>query len=127
MIRLSTDRGLIAVDNDVYTNIAGHAATNCFGVKGMAVRSVTDGLVHLLRIEAMSKGVKVIFEDDGSITINLHIMVDRGSTWPPSALPSSAKSSTMSQNPPAQPSRLLTSMWIPSPKINQCEITHGGK
>ena len=78
MIRLSTDRGLIAVDTDVYTNIAGRAATNCFGVKGMAVRSMTDGLVHLLRREAMSKGVKVGFCDDGSIAIDLHIIVDRG-------------------------------------------------
>lgn len=78
MIRLSTDRGLIAVDSDVYTNIAGYAATNCFGVKGMAVRSMTDGLVHLLRREAMSKGVKVTFCDDNSIVIDLHIMVDRG-------------------------------------------------
>lgn len=78
MIRLSTDRGLIAVDTDVYTNIAGRAATNCFGVKGMAVRSMTDGLVHLLRREAMSKGVKVNFFDDGSISVDLHIIVDRG-------------------------------------------------
>ena len=78
MIRLSTDRGLIAVDSDVYTNIAGYAATNCFGVKGMAVRSMTDGLVHLLRREAMGKGVKVTFCDDNSIMIDLHIMVDRG-------------------------------------------------
>ena len=78
MIRLSTERGLIAVDSDVYTNIAGHAATNCFGVKGMAVRSMTDGLVHLLRREAMSKGVKVVFCEDDSIVIDLHIMVDRG-------------------------------------------------
>lgn len=78
MIRLSNDRGLIAVDTDVYTNIAGRAATNCFGVKGMAVRSVSDGLVHLLRREAMSKGVKVSFCEDGSIIIDLHIIVDRG-------------------------------------------------
>ena len=78
MIRLSTDLGLIAVDSDVYTNIAGYAATNCFGVKGMAVRSMTDGLVHLLRREAMGKGVKVTFCDDNSIMIDLHIMVDRG-------------------------------------------------
>ena len=77
MIRLSTDRGLVAVDSAVYTNIAGHAATNCFGVKGMAVRSMTDGLVHLLRREAMSKGVKVAFCEDGSIIIDLHIMVDK--------------------------------------------------
>ena len=78
MIRLSTEQGLIAVDSAVYTNIAGHAATNCFGVKGMAVRSVTDGLVHLLRREAMGKGVKVTFCKDGSIIIDLHIMVNRG-------------------------------------------------
>ena len=56
MIRLKTEEGTIAVDNAVYTNIAGYAATNCFGVKGMAVRSMTDGLVHLLRKEAMGKG-----------------------------------------------------------------------
>ncbi len=78
MIRLATDRGLIAVDGAVYTNLAGYAATNCFGVKGMAVRSMTDGLVHLLRREAMGKGVKVVFCDDSSIVIDLHIMVDRG-------------------------------------------------
>ncbi len=78
MIRQSTDRGLVAVDSSVYTNIAGNAATNCFGVKGMAARSVSDGLVHLLRREAMGKGVKVHFLDDGSISIDLHIAVDRG-------------------------------------------------
>lgn len=78
MIRHSTDLGLIAVDSDVYTNIAGYAATNCFGVKGMAARSITDGLVHLLRWEAMSKGVKVTFCEEGDLIIDLHIMVDRG-------------------------------------------------
>ena len=77
MIRLNTENGTIAVSSDVYTNIAGYAATNCFGVKGMAVRSMTDGLVHLLRKEAMSKGVRVTFHDDSSISIDLHIMVDK--------------------------------------------------
>ena len=78
MIRLKTEEGTIAVDNAVYTNIAGYAATNCFGVKGMAVRSMTDGLVHLLRKEAMGKGVRVTFQSDNSIAIDLHIMVDKG-------------------------------------------------
>ena len=40
MIRLTTDKGAVAVDASVYTNIAGVAASNCFGVKGMAVRSM---------------------------------------------------------------------------------------
>ena len=78
MIRLKTDNGSIAVDSAGYTNIAGYAATNCFGVKGMAVRSMTDGLVHLLRREAMSKGVRVTFHEDNSISIDLHIMIDKG-------------------------------------------------
>ena len=77
MIRLKTEEGTIAVDNAVYTNIAGYAATHCFGVKGMAVRSMTDGLVHLLRKEAMGKGVRVTFQSDNSIAIDLHIMVDK--------------------------------------------------
>jgi len=78
MIRHTNDHGLIAVNTDVYTNIAGRAASSCFGVRGMAVRSMTDGLVHLLRKEAMGKGVKVNFCEDGSITIDLHIIVNRG-------------------------------------------------
>ena len=77
MIRMNTDIGQITVDSAVYTNIAGFAATNCFGVKGMAVRSMTDGLVHLLRREAMGKGVKVTFNADNSLSIDLHIMVDK--------------------------------------------------
>ena len=76
MIRLNTDKGTIAVDSDVYTSIAGYAATNCFGVKGMAFRSMTDGLVHLLRKEAMGKGVRVTFHDGNAISIDLHIIVD---------------------------------------------------
>ncbi|MFI3313176.1 MAG: Asp23/Gls24 family envelope stress response protein [Eubacteriales bacterium] len=78
MIRLSTDKGAIAVDSAVYTNIAGAAATNCFGVKGMAVRSVTDGLVHLLKKEAMNKGVRVVFHEDQTLSIDLHIVIVHG-------------------------------------------------
>ena len=78
MIRMNTDLGQITVDSAVYTNIAGFAATNCFGVKGMAYRSMTDGLVHLLRREAMSKGVKVTYNEDGTVSIELHIVVENG-------------------------------------------------
>ena len=78
MIRMNTDAGQITVDSAVYTNIAGFAATNCFGVKGMAQRSMTDGLVHLLRPEAMSKGVKVTYNDDHTVSIELHIVVENG-------------------------------------------------
>ena len=82
MICRKTDAGEIKVGNNVYTNIVGNAATNCFGVKGMAIRSVSDGLVHLLRRESMGKGVLVRTNEDGSISIELHIMIDQGVNIP---------------------------------------------
>ena len=54
MIKVQTGQGEITISSAVFTTITGAAATNCFGVKGMAYRSMTDGLVHLLRREAMS-------------------------------------------------------------------------
>ena len=78
MIRHETENGSVNVSTGVYTEIVGTAATNCFGVKGMAYRSMTDGLVHLLRREAMSKGVKVIYNDDNTVSILLHIVVENG-------------------------------------------------
>ena len=77
-MRLETERGVIQISPEVFTNITGAAATNCYGVKGMAIRSKTDGLVHLLRKESMSKGVKVVSNDDDTVSIQLHIIVDNG-------------------------------------------------
>ena len=56
MIRHETENGTVNVSTSVYTEIVGTAATNCFGVKGMAARSLTDGVYHLLRKESMGKG-----------------------------------------------------------------------
>ena len=78
MIQHNNDKGSVIVSAAVYTEIAGTAATNCFGVKGMAARSVQDGLFHLLRKESAGKGVLVEFHDDNTITIDLHIIVDHG-------------------------------------------------
>ena len=47
MIRHENENGSINVSTNVYTDIVGTAAANCFGVKGMAARSVTDGVYHL--------------------------------------------------------------------------------
>jgi len=82
MVKLCTDKGAITISHDVFTNLAGLAATNCFGVRGMAMRSVSDGLVHLLKREVMSKGVLVSFSDDGKMTIALHIIIKNGINIP---------------------------------------------
>jgi len=78
MIRQKNENGTIHVSTSVYVDIAGTAASNCFGVKGMAARSLTDGVYHLLRKESMGKGVRVTFHEDDTISVDLHIMVDNG-------------------------------------------------
>ena len=77
-MKLQTEKGRIQLTSAVFSNLTGAVATSCYGVKGMAFRSKTDGLVHLLRRESMSKGVKITYNDDQSITIDLHIIVDNG-------------------------------------------------
>ena len=45
---IQNEKGSIEISNEVFTVISGHAATNCFGVKGMAFRNMKDGIVSLL-------------------------------------------------------------------------------
>ena len=78
MITHENENGKVCVSTNVYTDIAGTAASNCFGVKVMAARSVKDCVYHLLRKESASKGVRVDFHEDGTISIDLHIMVEHG-------------------------------------------------
>ena len=77
-MKLQNDLGEIRISSEVFTAVTGSAATNCYGVKGMAVRSKTDGLVHLLKRESMAKGVKVYYNEDGTVSIELHIIVENG-------------------------------------------------
>ena len=78
MIKVQTGRGEVTISNAVFTAITGAAATNCFGVKGMAYRSMPDGLVRLLRREAMSNGVKVTVHDDHAVSIARPRALDTG-------------------------------------------------
>ena len=71
MVTLTNDKGRICVTNEVFTNLAGNAATSCFGVKGMVGRAKDSGPLQLLRRESMSKGVEVHFNDDESVSLEL--------------------------------------------------------
>mgnify|MGYP002519215695 CR=1 FL=1 len=78
MVRHENEKGSVNVSTNVYTDIVGTAAINCFGVKGMAARSLTDGVYHVLRKESANKGVLVRFHEDDTISVDLHIIVDNG-------------------------------------------------
>ena len=81
-IKINNPDGIIEISADVFTTISGWLAMNCFGVRGMASRSVSDGLVRLLQRDSVSKGIKVTFNDDNAVHIELHIMVEHGVNIP---------------------------------------------
>jgi len=76
--KTKTELGTIGIANDVIARIAGTAAMECYGVVGMAARSIRDGLVGLLKMESLSKGVRLETHEGGDISISLHIIVEYG-------------------------------------------------
>ena len=78
MVKIKNDSGEISITNDVLTYLAGDAATSCFGVKGMVACTKEGGPWQLLRRESMSKSVVVHYDDEGSVSLELHIGVDYG-------------------------------------------------
>ena len=78
MVTLRNNSGTISITSEVFTNLAGDAATSCFGVKGMVTCSREGGPWQLLRRESMSKGVVAHMNDDDTVSLELHIGVDQG-------------------------------------------------
>jgi len=76
--KIKNELGTIAIENEVIARIAGLSAMECYGVVGMAAKSLRDGFVHLLKIESLSKGVKIETLENGELVIDLHIIVEYG-------------------------------------------------
>lgn len=76
-IKLNNEYGFIEFSDEVLANIAGAATMECYGVVGMASKRASDGFWELLKRENLSKGVKIVSEEDG-IVVNLYIIVEYG-------------------------------------------------
>ena len=82
-MKFTTKHGPVEVSPDVFRSLAGHAAMRCFGVKGMAARTVADGFYGLLRREHIARGVKItLHPDKNEIGVELHIVVEHGVNIP---------------------------------------------
>jgi len=77
VIKIDSNLGEVTVDNSVIARMAGAVATKCYGVVGMVARNKKDGIVNLLKPDAMTKGIKIDVAD-GGIIVEMHIMVEYG-------------------------------------------------
>ncbi|GFI03331.1 putative protein [Lachnospiraceae bacterium] len=74
---MNTHMGSIAIDSEVIAQYAGSVAMECFGVVGMAGINVKDGLVKLLKMDSMTRGINVAVKNN-KLILNFHIIVAYG-------------------------------------------------
>ena len=75
--KFSTGLGLVSVNEEVILKVAGYAALECYGIVGMASKRTTDGIVQMLGIENLGRGVKVAIAND-HVDVDLYIIVEYG-------------------------------------------------
>ena len=56
---------------------AGSVAVECFGIVGMAGVNVKDGLVRLLKMDSITRGIKVLIENN-KLRLDFHVIVAYG-------------------------------------------------
>lgn len=74
---MNTHMGNISIDNEVIAQYAGSVAMECFGIVGMAGINVKDGLVKLLKMDSMTRGINVEIKNN-KLTLNFHIIIAYG-------------------------------------------------
>ncbi|SFB87590.1 Uncharacterized conserved protein YloU, alkaline shock protein (Asp23) family [Alkalibacterium subtropicum] len=77
-VQMNTKYGNIEMSSDVISTVVGGAATEIFGIVGMASRNqVRDGINEILNRDNYSKGV-VVRQEDTDIAVDVYIIVSYG-------------------------------------------------
>ncbi|PRR84150.1 Asp23/Gls24 family envelope stress response protein [Clostridium vincentii] len=78
MIGFSKENGYIHYSDEVLAKIVGLSTMECYGVVGMVSKNASDGFWELIRVENLSKGVKITLTEDDRLNIELFVMVEYG-------------------------------------------------
>ena len=70
---MNTHMGNVSIDNEVIAQYAGSVAMEWFGIVGMAGINVKDGLVKLLMMDSMTRGINVSIKNN-KLTLNFHLI-----------------------------------------------------
>lgn len=78
-VKINTQDGQIELSDDVIATVVGGAATQIFGVVGMASKSaVKDNIQALLRRENYAKGVVVRASEEAGISVDVYTVMSYG-------------------------------------------------
>ncbi|MGX7350474.1 hypothetical protein RU97_GL001458 [Enterococcus canis] len=77
-VKIKTQAGTIEIANEVIATVVGGAATDIYGIVGMASKNqIKDNLNEILRKENYSRGVVVRQEENG-IAVDVYTIVSYG-------------------------------------------------
>jgi uncharacterized alkaline shock family protein YloU len=69
--------GELVIADEVIAELAGYAALESYGVVGMAAPNVRDGIVKLLPIRRLQRGILIRIDEAGT-TVELHVIIESG-------------------------------------------------
>ena len=74
---MNTHIGKITIDREVVSRYAGSVAVECFGIVGMAGVNVKDGLVKILKMDSITRGI-VVKMVNNKLVLDFHVIVAYG-------------------------------------------------
>ena len=74
---LNNELGKVSISSEVVAQYAGSTAVECFGIVGMAGVSMKDGLVKLLKMDSITRGINVSL-DNNKLVLDFHVIVAYG-------------------------------------------------
>lgn len=77
-VKIKTSSGTIEITNEVIATVVGGAATDVFGIVGMASKNqIKDNINEILRKENYARGV-VVRQEDNEIAVDVYTIVSYG-------------------------------------------------
>ena len=77
-VKIKTQTGTIEISNDVIATVVGGAATDIYGIVGMASKNqIKDNVNDILGKENYSRGV-VVRQGENGVAVDVYIMVSYG-------------------------------------------------
>lgn len=70
--------GSLTVSDDVFADLAGYAAKECYGVVGMAALPQGKARASLLPAPRRRRGIAVSRDDQGRLCVDLHVILEYG-------------------------------------------------
>lgn len=76
--KITNDLGTIYITEEVLLRMAGYAALESYGIVAMSSKRAKDGIVEWLGRENLTRGVQIRLQDDGTLDVDLFIIVEYG-------------------------------------------------